>query len=346
MIRLATIGTSAIVRTFLGVVRGIDGIEATVAYSRDLERARTFAAENGVASASADLPALLASGAVDAVYIASPNALHHAQALQVLRAGRHAFIEKPATLAAREFAELVDEARARDVVVFEAMRSAYDPTFDVVRELLPELGVVRGVSFSYCQRSARYDRVLSGERVNIFDPALGGGALNDLGVYPISALVDLFGEPTDVSALTIPVASGADGSGVALLRYEGFAADVSYSKITASARPSEIQGERATLEIDHIAAPARLTLRRTDGTVEVRDLRDPATNTGGPEFNMAFEVRRFLDLVAAAVPTPPPRSAGALHGASGRVGPAAPDHARTLAVLRTVELIRANSRPV
>lgn len=325
MIRLATIGTSAIVRTFLGAIEGIDGIEATVAYSRDLERARAFAAENGMAEASADLAALLSSGEIDAVYIASPNALHHAQALQVLRAGRHAFIEKPATLTAGEFAELVDEAAAHRAVVFEAMRSAYDPAYDRARDLLPELGQVRAVSFSYCQRSARYDRVLAGERVNIFDPALGGGALNDLGVYAVSALVDLFGEPRDASAVTTRIGSGADGAGYALLRYDGFAAQVSYSKITGSMRPSEIQGERATLEIDHIAAPARLTVRRVDGTAEVQEFRDAAANTGAPELNMKFEVRRFLDLVAGT--------------------DAAPDHARTLAVLRTVELIRANSRP-
>ncbi|WP_194410026.1 Gfo/Idh/MocA family protein [Microbacterium cremeum] len=325
MIRLATIGTSAIVRTFLGVLRGVDGIAATVAYSRDLGRAHEFAAENGVAGASADLDALLTSGEVDAFYIASPNAVHHAQARQVLRAGRHAFIEKPATLTAAEFAELIDDAAAHGAVVFEAMRSAYDPAFDLVRRLLPELGAVRAASLSYCQRSARYDRVLSGERVNIFDPALGGGALNDLGVYAVSALVDLFGEPEDAAAVTIPLASGADGAGAALLRYDGFAAQVAYSKITASSRPSEIQGERATLEIDHIAAPAQLTLRRIDGTADVHVLRDAAVNTGAPELNMQFEIRRFLDLVAGA--------------------DAAPDHARTLAVLRTVERIRAQSQP-
>lgn len=323
MIRIATIGTSAIVRTFLGVVRGVDGIEATVAYSRDVDRARAFAAQNGVAAASEDLDAVLSSHDVDAVYIASPNAMHHAQALKVLRAGRHAFIEKPATLTAAEFAELVDVAAANGVVVFEGMRNAYDPAFEQVRRLLPELGAVRSVSFSYSQRSARYDLVLAGERVNIFDPTLGGGALNDLGVYAISALVDLFGEPTDAAAVTVRVASGADGAGTALLAYDGFAADVSFSKITASWRPSEIQGERATLEIDHIAAPARLTLRHIDGGIDVHELRDAAANTGGPEFNMTFEIRRFLDLAAGADATS--------------------DHARTLATLRTVELIRARS---
>jgi predicted dehydrogenase len=326
MIRMATIGTSAIVRTFLEVIERIEGIEATVAYSRDIDRARAFADECGVAGASADLDALLASGEVDAVYIASPNALHHGQALRVLRAGCHALIEKPATLTAGQFAELVDTAAVHGAVVFEAMRSAYDPAFEDVRRLLPELGPVRAVSFSYCQRSARYDLVLAGERVNIFDPALGGGALNDLGVYAISALVDLFGEPRDASALTIPVATGADGAGVALLRYDGFAAEVSYSKITASARPSEIQGEWATLEIDHVAAPASLALRRIDGTVDLHRLRGAAVNTGAPESNMEFEVRRFLDLIAGA--------------------DAAPDHARTLAVVRTVERIRESATAV
>jgi len=326
MIRLATIGTSAIVRTFLQVVGGVGGIEATVAYSRDPDRARAFADENGVAAASADLAALLASGEVDAVYIASPNALHHSQALQVLGSGCHAIIEKPAAVTAGEFAELIDVAAEHGALVFEAMRSAYDPAFDAVRQLLPEVGAVRGVSFSYCQRSARYDRVLAGERVNIFDPALGGGALNDLGVYPLSALVDLFGEPRDASAVSIPLATGADGAGAALLTYDGFAAEVSYSKITASERPSEIRGERGTLEIDHVAAPARLTLRRIDGTEDVVDLRDPADNTGAPELNMAFEVQRFVERAA------------------GTASPAA-DNARTLAVLRTLERIRAAARP-
>ncbi|MFT4229212.1 MAG: Gfo/Idh/MocA family oxidoreductase [Microbacterium sp.] len=320
MIRIATVGTGPIVRTFLRTLADVDGIQAACAYSRDLARAQAFAAEHGVPAASSDLDALLRSGDVDAVYLASPNALHAEQALRAVRAGRHVLVEKPATLTPGEFSALVAEADAHGVVVFEGMRSVYDPAFDEIRRLLAELGPVRLVSLSYCQRSARYDLVLAGQRVNIFDPALGGGALNDLGVYPVSALVALFGEPHEVTAAQVTVASGADGAGAALLRYPGFSAVATYSKITASALPSQIQGERATLEIDHLAAPARLTLRGIDGTVTVHELRDAASNTGGPEHNMAFEVRRFLELIGGA--------------------DAAPDHARTLAALRVMERIR------
>ena len=101
--------------------------------------------------------------------------------------------------------------------------------------------------------------MLAGERVNIFDPAMAGGALNDLGVYCAHALVNLFGEPERVVAALVPIASGADGAGAALAVYDGFVADLSWSKITDSALPSEIQGELGTLEIDAIDSARRLT---------------------------------------------------------------------------------------
>ena len=159
------------------------------------------------------------------------------------------------------------------------------------------MAAIRRVAFSYCQRSARYDKVLAGEQVNIFDPAMAGGALLDLGVYCVAAMVSLFGEPEHVAAAAVRIASGADGSGVALLQYPGFVGEVEYSKITRSDRPSEIQGETGTLVIDHIEQPTRVTLTRLDGSVDVREL-------DGPENNMVYEAQRFADLVTWQGPRP------------------------------------------
>lgn len=312
MIRVATIGTSAISGRFVRAVREVEGIEVTVAYSRDGDRAQAFADEHGVGGMASDLDALLTTDAVDAVYVGTPNSLHADLVRQAIQHGRHVFVEKPATPTAAEFAALVDEAGAAGVVVFEGMRNAYDPGFAEIRRLLPRLGVIRRAAFSYCQRSARYDLVQAGERVNIFDPVLAGGALLDLGVYCVSAMVDLFGEPESVVAASVPIAGGADGTGTALLRYAGFLGEVTYSKITVSGRPSEIQGELATLVIDQIAAPGQLTLHGIDGSTQHIDL-EPV------EDNMVFEVQRFGDLVRGADP--------------------ASDHERTLATLRTVERI-------
>jgi predicted dehydrogenase len=314
MLRFATVGTSWITTQFADAVSRVDGVEIVCATSRDAERAARFAATIGVPSSTGDLAGLLASGEVDALYVGTPNSLHAEPALAAIRAGKHVLVEKPATPDAAGFASLVAAAREAGVVLMEGMRTAYDPGTARVRELLGTLGPIRRVSLRYCQRSSRYDLVLAGERVNIFDPALAGGALNDLGVYCASALVDLFGEPERVLAAWVTIAGGADGAGAALAVYPGFVADLGWSKITASDVPSEVQGEAATLVIDHVPAPRRLVVRRLDGGEDVVEVAAPA-------FALDGEVERFVQLCAGGDP--------------------APDQARTLATLRTLEAIRA-----
>lgn len=315
MIRLATIGTSTITEKFADAVAQTPGIRIDVVFSRDADRGRAFADRLGIDRVSTDLDALLATGEVDAVYVGSPNGAHAAQAAAAIAAGVHVFLEKPATPKADEFARLVDDARDRGVVVFEGMRNVYDPGMSRLRELLPRVGAVRLVSFGQSQRSARYDLVLAGETPNIFDPALAGGALFDLGVYPLSAAIELFGAPSRVLGATVAIATGADGAGAAVLDYDGFVAQIAFSKIGASRRPNEIQGELGTIEIDEITAPRRLVLDLFSGIREEIEI-------DGPDNNMRFEVARFAALVR------------------GDADPA-PDQRRSLEVLRTVEAIRA-----
>jgi predicted dehydrogenase len=318
VIRFATIGTSVITETFADAVRaaGSDGsvrIEAVT--SRDAARARAFADRIGAPVASDDLLALIRAGVVDAVYIGSPNGAHFGQARAAIEAGAHVFVEKPATPTAAEWDELVTQARTAGVVLFEGMRNVYDPGLAAVREVLPALGTLRRAAFAYCQRSSRYDLVLAGETPNIFDPVLAGGALRDLGVYPLSAMAAVFGEPTGIAAVSARIATGVDGIGTAVLAYPGMVGEVTFSKITRSDVPSEIQGELGTLEIDHIAQPRHLRLTMLDGTRTERTV-DAAEN------NMRYEVARFVELVRGADP--------------------APDQTRTAAVLRMVETIAAS----
>jgi predicted dehydrogenase len=313
VIRIATIGTSTIVERFVDAVDRTDGVRVEAAYSRDLERGRAFADRLGIPAATADFSAL--GGLADAVYVGSPNGVHAAQARAAIDAGLHVFLEKPATPTAAEFAELVERASARGVVVFEGMRNVFDPGAQRLRELLPRVGTVRRVSFALCQRSARYDLVLQGQTPNIFDPAMAGGALLDLGVYPLSLVVELFGEPRAVAASTVTLSTGVDGAGAALLTYPGFVADIAFSKITASSRPQEVQGEEGTLTFDRVTDPRRFVVTGLDGDAEEHSV-------DGDDNNMTYEVARFARLVR------------------GEADPAV-DQERTLAVLRTVDRIRA-----
>lgn len=323
MIRVAMIGTSMISHEFAKASQRVPGVEIAGVVSRDATRAAAVAQQVGARRSWSDLDAMLSSADVDAVYVASPNSLHHTQSLAALRAGKHVLVEKPAVPTAAEFEELIAVAESQGLIVFEAMRNAYDPGMALVRELLPQVGTIRRVSFEYAQRSSRYDNVLAGQQVNIFDPAMAGGALNDLGVYCVSALVDLFGPPASVHAETVVIGSGADGSGVALLRYPGFVADVSWSKITSSNRPSQIEGELGTITIDKIGEPRRIVLHLLGSDPVELDV-DGSDTTGAFIGNMHHEIERFADLVG------------------GKENPAA-DQLRTVQTLRVLEAIRATA---
>lgn len=291
-IRLATTGTSVITSAFVDAVSKVDGIRLEAVYSRDAGRAAAKADELGASWSSDSYDDVLASPLIDAVYVASPNSAHHEQALRAIAAGKHVIVEKPAVPTVAEWVELVEAARAADVVLLEAMRTEYDPGIELVRSLLPELGVLRTASLRYQKQSSRYALVLAGEQVNMFDPALAGGALNDLGVYCLHAMVTLFGVPDGVAAASVGVASGVDGAGTVLAHYPGFIVDLSYSKISSTEIPSEVQGEAATLVIDDIAAPRTVEVVRPDGTRVLHEL-DKAPNSLVPE------VARFVQLISS-----------------------------------------------
>lgn len=309
--KIATIGTSIITRKFAAAAALVPDIELAGAFSRSAERATVFASEIGAPKAFSSLDNLFASG-VESVYVGTPNGTHGEIARAAIDAGIHVFLEKPAVPDSTQFEDLVRRAEDRGVVLFEGMRNVHDPGFKKLKSLLPQVGIIRATSFQLCQRSSRYDSVLAGGKPNIFDPALAGGALWDLGVYCLSAMVDLFDQPDEISAAQIPVATGADGIGRALLKYPGFIGEVCYSKITASSRPSEIQGELGTLLIDSITAPRRLAFEGIDGGRE--EYKVP-----GEANNLVYVITRFTQLVQGADPTA--------------------DTERTLAVLRLAEEI-------
>lgn len=289
-LRVGVIGTGPITQLFADAVREVDGIQLSVVYSRDAERGALAADRLGASRSVTSLAALLESDVVDAVYIATPNALHADQVRSAIEAGKHVLVEKPAVETSDRWRQLVGLAEERDVVLIEAMRTAYDPGTERLKELLPQVGPIRHVSLRHISRSARYDLVLAGERVNIFDPKMGGGALRDLGVYCVHAMTSLFGMPRRISGASVIVRSGADGAGAALATYDEFVVSLEYSKITSSRVPSQISGESGTLSIDHIASPRLIELERHDGEVSRHEVSEPQHTLSG-------EVERFVRLV-------------------------------------------------
>lgn len=290
MLTVATIGTSQITHRFADAVSRVSGVRIGCMYSRDGARAADTAAQLGVADSTSDLAAVLGDPGIDAVYVASPNSVHAVQAAQALRAGKHVLVEKPAVTDVADWDELVSLAKQNDVVVLEAILTRYHPGLACVRELLPKVGQLRRLTLRYEKRSSRYDQVLAGELPNIFNPRFGGGALRDLGIYCIHALLALVGPPDAVTAKNVQIRTGVDGLGTILASYPGFIADLHYSKITEPNQPSVIQGEDGILTIDDINAPT--TVRFEVGAQQT------TVTVDAPENSMEGEVRRFADLVA------------------------------------------------
>lgn len=285
--RFATIGTGKIVRKFLEAAGQCPQLVYEAVYSRTQETADRFAREYQVSKRYTSLEALALDDEIDCVYIASPNCCHYSQAILMMKHKKHVLCEKPVASNRRELEEMIQTARENDVVFLEAMRSVFSPGFDAIAEFLPKLGTIRRATFQYCQYSSRYDNFKNGIIENAFRPELSNGALMDIGVYCVHALVKLFGMPGRIQAQGVFLENGVDGAGTILASYPGMQAELLYSKITDSSLPSQIQGEEASMIIREISDPTELELHYRNGKTEKYSI-ETAPN------NMIYEILEWV----------------------------------------------------
>ncbi|STI79873.1 putative oxidoreductase [Escherichia coli] len=156
MIRFAVIGTNWITRQFVEAAHESGKYKLTAVYSRSLEQAQHFANDFSVEHLFTSLEAMAESDAIDAVYIASPNALHFSQTQLFLSHKIHVICEKPLASNLAEVDAAIACARENQVVLFEAFKTACLPNFHLLRQALPKVGKLRKVFFNYCQYSSRY----------------------------------------------------------------------------------------------------------------------------------------------------------------------------------------------
>lgn len=310
-VRFATIGTSKICDRFLDALGAEPRAELVACYSRSAGRAREFADAHGARLALCDLGELAACPDVDAVYVASPNALHVAQAKALVAAGKHVLVEKSLGANEREAAELFGAADEAGVVCLEAMRNLHTPGFAAIEREVAALGQVRLAQMCFSKVTSRVAKLRAGERLNIFDPRMAAGALCDMGVYVVAPAVALFGRPERVAAcgVTTRVPGTPDGdpfdtidlAGSVSLGYAGMAASLTYGKLSDDQLPCQVQGEAATLVWDHVEAPENLRVfdHEDKGMVFRQEAREgrPVEVAACPENDMACELADFVDAV-------------------------------------------------
>ncbi|MDT8862343.1 Gfo/Idh/MocA family oxidoreductase [Alkalihalobacillus sp. MEB130] len=291
MIRFAIIGTNWITESFLEAANQIETFDLTTVYSRTEEQAQTFAKKHGAPYTYTDLEKMANSDHFDAVYIASPNSFHADQAMLMMKHGKHVLCEKPLASNTAEVEAMIQCAKDHQVLLMEALKTTLLPNFLNIKEHLHKIGKVRRYTASYCQYSSRYDRYKQGEVLNAFDPTFSNGSLMDIGIYAVYPLVELFGEPLSVTGQCYMLDSGVDGQGSLLLQYKDMDAVITYSKITNSYLPSEIQGENGSVIIDKIHTPEKVEIRYKDGTVE--DI-----TVSQDQHPMYYEAQEFIHLVS------------------------------------------------
>lgn len=312
-VRFGVVGTSWITSSFIAAARTVPGVQVDAVSSRSRDSAQSFADANQLPRVHVGLESLARDGALDAVYIGSPNAAHADQAIALLRAGKHVLVEKPMGVSVAQVEAMAQAARDAGRLLMEAYVSAFQPNVGAVRDVLPQLGTLRRAVFVKDQYSSKYDAVKAGQVPNAFNPKLGGGALMDLGIYTVSLAVHLFGEPSSVLATGLLLPTGVDGQGTVLLGYDGFEVACLHSKIAPCGISSEIAGEDAVLTLDDCSVPTKLLLQRRVAapgqataqsfTREHASVEDIAP--GQDALHMRYEVDHFADLVRSGATESP-----------------------------------------
>jgi predicted dehydrogenase len=257
-LRWGIVAPSAIAGDFLSALHEHTEQHVVAIASRAQERADAFAARFGIESAYGSFERLLLDPSIDVVYVAAPNHMHAELGLQAIEAGKHVLIEKPFATNAPDAAALVVASRRQGTFLMEAMWTRYLPQTLVLRQLLADgaIGPVQTVVADLGHG------VPAAAMPNLYDPARGGGALLDLGVYCVQLASLVLGRPAAVHAFGALAPTGVDVFSTAVARYPGGEqATLMCSISTRTPSRACIAGLSANLEIaGQFQSPAQLTL--------------------------------------------------------------------------------------
>jgi predicted dehydrogenase len=214
-IRWGILGPGGIARSFAEGLQALPDAELVAVGSRAASRAEAFGDRFGVPRRYGSYEDLVSDPEVDVIYVATPHTFHKAHSLLALQAGKAVLCEKPLTINAREAAELIGYARERRLFLMQALWTRFLPLMGRLRHMLADgaIGEVRLIQADFSFR-AEFD-----PRDRVFNPALGGGALLDAGIYPVSMAFLVLGAPAEITSLAHLGSTGVDEQAAMIFRY-------------------------------------------------------------------------------------------------------------------------------
>ena len=262
-LRWGLIGTGGIARAFARDLTRISGHTVAAVGSRSLAKATEFAQQSG-GRPYGSYEELVAAD-IDAVYVATPHPMHAPNSILALNHGKPVLCEKPFAVNARESASMIAAARSNNLLLVEAMWSRFLPHYRKLRELVEQgdLGEIISISADHGQNLPlpKYYRLHA--------PELAGGALLDLGIYPISFAYYLLGKPQSVVAKAEFTPTGVDSQTSMIFRYDtGAHANLTTTLLAKTPCTATVVGTKGTIFIDgDFYTPTSMRLKKIDGSV-------------------------------------------------------------------------------
>ena len=297
-LRWGIIGPGGIANKLADAVSRLTSGSVVAVGSRDLARAQDFADRNSVPKAYGSYGELVADPDVEAVYVASPHSGHREHAVLALEAGKHVLIEKALARNGSEVDAIFEAAARGGVFAMEAMWTRHLPHIAWLHQRIAE-GAIGDIVTLTADHGQSLD--LAAEH-RLKNPDLAGGALLDLGVYPISFTVDVLGAPADVKATGLLTETGVDGHVALVLGYAGRTlAQVDTTLWTKTPTTAVVSGTEGSIEIDGDFYSGNIVrLRRADRARTVVEEWDGFVDNG-----FQYEAAEVARSVAAGLQESP-----------------------------------------
>lgn len=284
--KIGVVSTSRIIDVFWAALPEMKDIEVSAICCRPQSeaKARTWSEQYHIPAVYTDYAQFLAEGNYDIIYDGTVNSMHYSDALQALQAGRSMIMEKPFTITAEECAELIRLAKEKNVWLFEAITTMHSPCFKFMKEMIPQLGPLRGGTMYFSMMPPRYapyrQRI---ELSTTFDPKLAGGCLIDMNVYNLHLAIGLLGAPESAAYYPNRGWNGIDTSGLAVLQYPEFTMACYAAKDSAGPCGMFIQGEYGYVQMTTPPNTCANAIAVVNG--ETRTFGNPSTHRFAIEFN-------------------------------------------------------------
>jgi predicted dehydrogenase len=316
VLRWGVLAPGFIAEDFTATVLANTDQRVTAVASRSAERAARFAARHGIDRAYGSYEQLVSDPEVDVVYVAAPHSEHRPLSLLSISAGKHVLIEKPIAVSVAEAEEIAVAAREAGVLAAEAMWTRYLPQFDVLHQVLErgDLGPIRLATADVGWRMG------PDAPARFFDPAQGGGAALDMGVYGYWFAQFAIGRPLRIRALGHMTGSGVDDQAVvALAGSDNRHASVTTSMAVTNSGIAAIYGTAGSARfLEPFVFPAPFVVSMADEIHEWRDTSGLTSRAG-----LAWQASALAYFIAEGIRDSP------FHGLDDAIS-----------VMRTIDAVR------